>query len=265
MDVAESAQHVPAHVRDRLPTFVVIGAMKCGTTALHGLLAARPDISMSAPKELNFFFGGRDDGRRAGAAGPSWMTGNWSRGIKWYAGHFDPRSPVRGEASPGYTSPSHPEAPARMGSVLPDARLVYLVRDPVDRAVSQYHHHVAQGTETRPAGTALLDPASQYVARGRYHERLLPFLGHYPLERIAVVSQEALLRDTAQTLAGVLRFVGAQDRDVPPVDPGPASDRPRPAHVPLDEQVRDELRSRLADDAARLRALLGRDFPQWCV
>ncbi len=259
MDLAPAPVPVPADVRDRLPTFVVIGAMKCGTTALHRMLAGRPDISMSSPKELNFFFGDGPAGNEA------WMTGNWPRGLEWYAGHFDARAPVRGDASPGYTSPDHPESASRMASVLPDARLVYLVRDPVDRAVSQYRHHVAQGTETRPAGTALLDPASQYVARGRYHERLLPFLGHYPLERIAVVSQEALLRDTAQTLAGVLRFVGAQDRDVPPVDPGPASDRPRPAHVPLDEQVRDELRSRLADDAARLRALLGRDFPQWCV
>src|SRR5690606_11798413 len=105
-----------------LPNLVVIGAMKCGTSALHALLDHHPEIAMSRPKELNFFLG--DDG----GASHDWMLGNWRRGLRWYAGHFPVTARVRGESSPGYTSPAHPEAAGRMAAVIPDARLVYLVR-----------------------------------------------------------------------------------------------------------------------------------------
>ncbi len=84
--------------------------MKCGTSALHQLLGRHPDIAMSEPKELNFFFGPA----RAGAG--SWTRGNWHRGVGWYERHFDARAGVRGESSPGYTSPSHPEVAGRMAA-----------------------------------------------------------------------------------------------------------------------------------------------------
>lgn len=152
-----------------LPNLIVIGAMKCGTTALHRYLDLHPEVAMSEPKELNFFFGPERLDERDEPAARS--AGNWHRGVGWYAMQFRP-APVRGEASPGYTSPSFPEAAERMARVVPEARLVYAVRDPVARAVSQYLHHRADGTERRPIEEALLDPASQYLARSLYHERL---------------------------------------------------------------------------------------------
>jgi hypothetical protein len=95
-----------------LPNLVVIGAMKCGTTSLHHYLDLHPEISMSRPKELNFFIG--DDG------GPGdWRGGTWRRGTAWYAQHFEPAAPVRGEVSPGYTSPSFPYEAGRMAAVVP--------------------------------------------------------------------------------------------------------------------------------------------------
>jgi hypothetical protein len=245
-----------------LPTLVVIGAMKCGTTSLHGHLDAHPEIGMSEPKELNFFLGpdtvdGADDG--------TWTSGNWHRGTGWYAAQFDPARPVRGEASPGYTSPSHPEAAARMAAVLPAARLVYAVRDPVRRAVSQYGHHRREGTEPRPIAEALLDPASQYVARGRYLERLTPFLDTGAFDgRITVVAQEELEADLPGTMCRLLA-----DLDVDPDrwSPATATHRnaaPEPAPE-LDPALREALAAEFRDDADRLREFTGREFPRWTV
>src|SRR3712207_3282231 len=194
-----------------MPNLVVIGAMKCGTTSLHHHLDAHPDVGMSQPKELNFFFG--PDAVDVPDDEETWTLGNWHRGAGWYAAHFDPGCPVRGESSPGYTSPSHPESAARMAAVVPQARLVYAVRDPVRRALSQYGHHRRQGTETRPLAEALLDPGSQYLARGRYLERLAPFLDTGAFDgRITVVAQEELEADLGATVRRVLADLG--------VDPG---------------------------------------------
>jgi len=115
-----------------LPNLVVVGAMKCGTTALHGFLDRHPEIAMSDPKELNFFFG---PAAGSGDDAP-WAEGNRHRGVGWYRHQFPVAAPVRGESSPGYTSPSEPHVAARMAALIPGARLVYLVRDPVERAVS---------------------------------------------------------------------------------------------------------------------------------
>src|SRR3954470_10329564 len=130
-----------------LPTVIAIGAMKCGTTALHRYLDAHPQISMATVKEVNFFIGATT--APDGDEDTWWQHGQWHRGVAWYAGLFDETAPVRGETSPGYTSPASTEAAGRMAAVVPDARLVYLVRHPLDRAVSQYRHHVRDGTETR--------------------------------------------------------------------------------------------------------------------
>lgn len=240
-----------------LPTFLIIGAMKCGTTALHRLLGTHPQIAVSAPKELNFFFGEMPP--RPEAADP-WATGNYWRGVDWYAGHFTADSPVRGEASPGYTSPSHPGVADRVAAVLPDVRLCYLVRDPIERAVSQYHHHRRDGAEARPLAEALLDPASQYLARSRYHERLVPFLDHVPRRRILVIAMEDLRDDLGATLARVCSFLGVQALRCH----GPASNPTRPS-TRLPPALHAQLAARLRDDVARLRDLTGHRFAHWSV
>jgi hypothetical protein len=239
-----------------LPNVLIIGAMKCGTSALHRLLAAHPEVSMAAAKELNFFVGpARVDGDW------SWSRGNWHRGVEWYARQFA-EAPVRGEASPAYTSPSFPEAAGRIARVVPDVRLVYLVRDPVARAVSQYRHHHRDGTERRPLAEALLDPASQYLSRSRFHARLTPFLDRFRREQIFVCAQEELLRDRRATLRalheflGVVPGLGAPHVDAPPdVRRGPA----------LPAALHARIGAELVEDAIRIRELAGRDFPGWSV
>jgi hypothetical protein len=246
-----------------LPNLVVIGGMKCGTTSLHHYLGLHPDIAMSRPKELNFFFGAaegaHDDART------DWAQGNWRCGPSWYAGYFDPAAPVRGETSPGYTSPSHPEVAARMAALIPDARLVYAVRDPVDRAISQYWHHRRDGTETREPEEALLDPGSQYVARGRYAERLAPFLHAGAFAgSITVVAQEDLRDAPRAAVQGLFAELGVDDGYW-----SPGMDERRNASPelpqPLAAPVRERLREALRDDAARLRELTGQAFPGWSV
>ncbi len=194
--------HLPA-----LPTCIVIGAMKCGTSALHRQLDRHPHIAMAQQKELNFFFGA--DTAPHGRAQDWWRTGQWHRGPEWYAAQHDAAAPVRGESSPGYTDPSHPEVAVRMRRLVPDVRLLYLVRDPVTRAVSQWRHHTRDGTERRPVQDAVLDPSSQYLERSRYAERVAPFLQHFAHEQLLVVVQERLLTNPRTELRRVYEHVGA--------------------------------------------------------
>jgi hypothetical protein len=248
-----------------LPNLVVIGAMKCGTTSLHHYLDLHPDVAMSRPKELNFFFGPADDPATASGVPAAWAAGNWHRGAAWYAGHFDPAAEVRGEASPGYTSPSHSEVAGRMAALVPDARLVYAVRDPIARAVSQYLHHRREGTERRSPEEALPDPGSQYIARGRYFERLAPFLATGAFEdRITLVAQEELGDDLRTTVRGLYADLRLDDghwsADMAEWRNGAAETPPS-----LDDRLVRRLREEFADDADRLREFAGRDFPGWSV
>ncbi len=243
-----------------LPEVLVIGAMKCGTSAVHTYLDAHPDIAMSQTKELNFFNGPQEPPRTDPDAW--WVDGQWHRGLEWYAAQFDADAQVRGESSPAYTSPSFPEVPGRIAAVLPDVRLVYLVRDPVARAVSQYAHHRRDGAEPRPLEEALLDPDSQYLARSRYHERLAPYLLLFERKQVHVVVQERLLADRAGEIARLYEHVG--------VDPTWSDDtHERRVHVggsrqEVPESVRAAFLARTADDTDRLRDLLDDDLEEWC-
>jgi sulfotransferase family protein len=246
-----------------LPNLIVIGAMKAGTTALHRLLGCHPDVFMSEPKELNFFFEDevrpRSHGSRTGTSAREWTAGNRHRGLAWYARHFDGSKRVRGESSPGYTSPDHAGVAEAIATTIPDARLIYAVRDPVDRAVSQYRHHVREGTERRPPEEALSDERSHYIARSLYHRRLSPFLSHFTSDRITVVAQEDLLRRPHETLHAIFSVLGVNPRGVS-LD---KATRPRPSGQAL-EGITDELRIRLArrfvSDVHLLERFAGRRF-----
>jgi Sulfotransferase family len=244
-----------------LPDLIVIGAMKCGTSALHEYLAAHPAICMARQKEVNFFNG--PDCPPPGDDSSWWRTGQWHRGVDWYADQFDASAPLRGEASPAYTSPDSPEAPPRMASVVPEVRLLYLVRDPLDRALSQYAHHRRDGAEPRDVWEALLDPDSQYVARSRYFERLRPYLRAFDREQVHVVVRERLLTDRCRELARVYAHVGA--------DPDwRCRAQQREFHVghgrvEPSRRLRAAFAERVADDVLRLRELLGQDLAEWSL
>lgn len=249
-----------------LPTFLVVGAMKCGTTALHTALGLHPDVDAPPGKELNFFVGDDHPGPGSPAADPEedWRWGRWHRGPGWYAAQFGD-APVRGEASPAYSSPTGgPVAAPRIAALLPDVRLVALVRDPLARAVSQWRHHVRDGTEPRPLADALLDPGSEYLARSRYDDRLAPLRTCVPgwRDQLLVVVQERLRAEPRREVARVLAHVGA--------DPGVWDERMADAvHVgagdppPVPRPLADAVREAVADDVARLRERLGDELPEW--
>ena len=180
--------------RGALPNLIVIGAQKCGTSGLHHQLSLHPEIWMSRPKELNFFIEER----------------NWHRGVDWYRRHFDARAKVRGESSPNYTAyPQHVGVPERMHSLLPDAKLVYVVRDPMERIAAHWVHNYAKRREKGDLNATLTHPNTSYVVRSQYHMQLQRFLAHYPLERVLVIEQEELRSAPAETLRRVFEFAGA--------------------------------------------------------
>jgi hypothetical protein len=198
----------------RTPNLIVIGAMNCGTSALHYYLGMHPEISMSSPKELDFF--------AAEPEVPDWMrvggeveqriiagtAGNWAKGAEWYLGHFDAAAPVRGEASPAYTYPWHRRAAERLAEFAPDARLVLLVRDPLEQAVSQYVMHRGAGVEPRPIEEALADPLGVYGARAHFGICAEPFYQAFGPERILVKRQETLRADRRRAIGQIFEFAG---------------------------------------------------------
>lgn len=192
----------PRHLRadvdpsgGRLPDILVIGAAKAGTTTLHVQLDAHPDIAMARYKEPRFF------------ADPGNLT--W-RGR--YRAQFDPDARLVGESSTAYTrAPAVPGVPERMAALVPDARLIYLVRDPVERALASYVEERYHGLEARSVDDAFADiedPYNPYVAASRYAEQLELYLAHYPQQQILVVPLGDLAADPVATGARVFDFLG---------------------------------------------------------
>jgi hypothetical protein len=244
--------------RRPLPDFLVIGAQKAGTTALYAYLRWHPGITGPSWKEVSFF------------------DRHWWRGEAWYRGHFPLRAGGRlvGEASPSYLF--HPLAPERVRGLVPDVRLVALLRDPVARAYSQYQHEVALGREPLSFEEALAaehdrvrgeverllaDPRAfsrawwdhTYAARGLYAEQLERWFAVFPREQVLVVRTEDLGERPAETYAEILGFLGAA--------PHALEEYPRVferAYAPMAPETRAALGERFAEPNRRLEELLGR-------
>lgn len=246
--------------RGRLPDFVIIGAQRCGTTSLYAYLAGHPGVAPAEEKEIHFF------------------DLNWHRGVRWYRDRFPSRGLRRlrtGEASPYYVF--HPHAPSRVAEVLPEARLLLMLRDPVDRAFSHYKLGRAQGWETlsfedaidrepeRLAGEVdrmLEDPSYRsfahqhysYLARGRYVEHLPPWLDRFG-DRLLVLRSEDLYQDPAPVLARVLAFLDLEDTPARALAALNVSDP-----VVLDAPTRRRLAEHFRPYNRRLEELLGREL-----
>jgi hypothetical protein len=180
-----------------LPNLIIIGGLKCGTTSLHHYLNLHPQIAMSRPKELNFFV----------------AELNWELGPEWYASHFDRTAPVRGESSPHYTNlPRFAGVAERMRELLGgEARIVYMVRDPIERILSHYLHNVGGGYESRPIETAVADPDSAYVARSRYAMQVQPYLSTFDRAHVLIVDNAELASEREATVRRVFEFCGVDE------------------------------------------------------
>jgi hypothetical protein len=207
----------------KLPDTLIVGAQKGGTTSLADYLLEHPDVVRSRCKEIHFF------------------DINHPNGVNWYRSHFEVgrrrklRSLVAGrrlvtvDASPYYLF--HPLAASRCSQLLPKARIIIMLRDPVARAYSQYHHEVRIQFESLSFERALeaepgrlrgeieklhADPCYHsiahqhfsYLSRGIYLPQISSWLKYYGPDRILILSSEQFLADPARQYQWVLRFLG---------------------------------------------------------
>ena len=183
-----------------LPNFLIIGSQKAGTTSLYNVLRQHPEIYMSETKEINFFF--RDE--------------LWQRGVGYYASHFDDvplAAKAWGEASPGYIC--HPEASERIKQVLPDARLILVVRNPIGRAYSQYwdnRRHLSEPhTFTEVIDQHLSDlylpGVKGYFSRGTYMHYINKYLEHFGSGQLQVLVFEDLRSDPVGFYRRIFEFL----------------------------------------------------------
>jgi len=246
-----------------LPDFVILGAQKSGTTTLYTQLATHPAVLPALRKEVHYF-----------DAPP--------RAIEWYRAFFPRRRTVQaraasvgqaltGEATPFYLF--HPGAPARLRAAVPHARLVAILRDPVARAVSGYHHAVRMGHDTRPIEVAL-DPANDdalpdaiewyddpecparlrgYLARGRYAEQLERWFAALSREQVLVVETPELAGGVA--LGKTLDFLGLERAGI-----AAAADRNVGTYDAPETAIEQSLRDYFAPHNERLFTLLGHRF-----
>lgn len=179
--------------------FLVIGAMKCGTSSLYKYLARHPSIDMSRLKETDFFC----------------TEKNWHMGLGWYESLYPPRreGAIRGEASPNYSKwPTFSGVPERIRAVSLDVKLVYLIRDPVARTVSHYLHNVAEGTETRPFEEIVRSgPNGHYVICSRYFTQLQQYSGYFAADQILVVKAEDLRDRRRSALRKIFGFLDVDE------------------------------------------------------
>lgn len=267
--------------------FFLIGAMKAGTSSIYKHLAAHPSIYTAPRKEPRFFSN----------PGPT------ANDMAAYAALFAGRTTQAWafEASTAYTKhPMISGVPERICAALPDARFIYLIRDPVERICSAYLHNRAEGREPRSLEDALWDGSQEYLNVSRYHLQISQYLRVFPRDRLLVLVFEEFIVDIDATLAQVARFldlepgfnpVGAARRynetskkraPMPIFEPLSRllayrglpwrlrrwASRPLTRPLPsrrdiLDARLRGRILDELEEDITRLQGLVGRKLTCW--
>lgn len=246
--------------RHSLPDFVIIGAAKSATTTLTTLLNQHPDVFISKPKEPKFF------GR------------NYAKGWDWYSSRFAAGQSLllRGEASTMYASllNSYRYTPALMHRYLPDLKLIYIVRDPLDRIVSQWRHH--RGRNPGCADFADLmrdrDLRRRIVGCSMYYKQLSRFRSSYPDAQIHCMTFEDLLSSPKQALREMLGFLGVKPRLKRLLDSGGCLPRENEAgakgrgHVEKPEwtpALRAKVLRQIRPDSKKMLHYLGKSSDFW--
>jgi hypothetical protein len=174
----------------KLPDFIILGAMKAGTTTLFRRLASHPETALPTVKEPQF---SSEDHR-------------YRRGAASYASLF-PHRGVTGEASVAYSDPRlAPVVAERVRLLLPGVRLVFLARHPVERMRSHYLHEALKGRETTDFTTAISAPDNPYVRRSCYARAIAPYVEVFPPEHLMVIQSERL--DDPTVSAQIQHFLG---------------------------------------------------------
>lgn len=262
---ASARGHLRGAGASATPSFVIIGGQRCGTTSMFDYLSRHPLVAPSLVKEVHYF-----------------DTHN-TKPLSWYEGHFPARSSmptgaITGEASPYYLL--HPAVPARLHAVLPEATLLVLLRDPVERALSHHRHEVAKGHEHLSFAEAIAaedarlgddmqrlaeDETFQsfavqhysYVTRGFYADQLQRWADVVGRDRLFVLNADDFFADPDAVYNRVLARLGLPEHHL---DTYEARNTYR--RSPMDEGLRSELAARFADSNQRTVDWLGAD-PGW--
>jgi hypothetical protein len=242
--------------RGALPNALIIGASKGGTTSLYHWLAQHPEVAPSRIKEVRYF------------------NGHFEKGPRWYAAQF---APSRGERVLVEASPSYlwdPHVPARVRASLGAPKLVAALREPVDRAWSQYWMRVRRGETDAPFETVLAHEAARlgaagqmaddgsvsaldygfhsYLGKGLYAPQLERWLSVFPRESVHFIRSEDLFEAPERVLGGLLDFLGLPRAAIPDLRPRNAGEYP-----PLDPGLRRELAPLFAASNRRVAELAG--------
>ncbi|MBV1907225.1 MAG: sulfotransferase domain-containing protein [Pseudomonadales bacterium] len=208
-----------------MPDFIIIGAQKAGTSSLFHYLGQHPEIIQSYQKEVHFFDGGLDP-----------IVDNYYKGEQWYRAHFPYKQKMkRGfktfEASPLYIY--NPLSPKRISQLTPKIKIILLLRNPSERAISHYFHETRIGREFLPVLEALqaedkrLGPylrkqdykndifiQKSYKRRGIYKEQIDRFLQYFSPEQMLVLSSEEFFSAPGSALKRIFNFVEVNDNFV---------------------------------------------------
>ncbi len=226
----------------RLPDFLGLGVQKGGTTSLHCLLEQHPEVFLPPMKEVHYF------------------SLNFASGEAWYRSQFAGAGPRQrcGEITPYYLF--HPQAPSRVQALLPQARLIVLLRDPVERALSQYFHSRRHGFEPLELEAALAaesqrlhdaDAALQtldvrhrshqehsYLSRSRYEQQLPQWLATFPADQLLILRSEDLFEQPSEIWEKLLHFLELEFCPVPSLQQPANSGRGEAVQVSFDLRAR---------------------------
>ena len=247
-----------------LPDFLIIGAQKCGTTFLYHLLCQHPFVEPATTKEVHFF------------------DTNFAEGVQWYRSHFstptqkDGRKMLTGESSPYYIY--HPHAARRAAKVVPQAKLIALLRNPVDRAYSDYNHKFREAREhlsfedaieaeeerLRGEKDKLLADESynspkyrrySYLSRGIYVDQLLEWERYFERDQLLVLKSEDFFEKPQEFFERVLGFLG-----LPHLETGASGQRNEGEYDEMSFATRRRLEAYFEPHNRRLYEHLGADL-----
>jgi hypothetical protein len=247
-----------------LPDFVIIGGQRCGTTSLYNYLVQHPAVSPAFMKETHFF------------------DNHYHRGVNWYRAFFPlERQKAAGPMLTGESSPYYlfyPHAPERLKRTIPDARLIALLRNPVERAYSHYHHEVSMGLEPLSFEDALEREESEfpreaekvqqdesyrsfflqnhtYLSRGVYVDQLQRWTRFFDTQQLLVLKSEEFYLDPEATLGQVCGFLG-----LPPWHLDSYKRYNLAHYAPMQASTRERLTTYFGGHNQRLYEFLGTDL-----
>ncbi len=247
----------------RLPDFIIIGAQKGGTSSLFSYLSQHPQLSLPDIKEIHFF------------------DNHYKEGINWYRSHFPLKlinyNKKTGEASPYYLF--HPHIAQRVYSHCPKAKLIVIIRNPVDRAYSHYmmqnrrkfdplptfeeaiaaeHKRLSEETKkllNDPYYNSINHQRLSYLSRGMYYTQLTRWLKYFPLNQFLFIKSEDFFNDPFKELLRVYEFLGIRRKKSVNLTPQNTNDYP-----PMNKKTRSFLNTYFAEENKKLSEILGSNF-----